>query len=142
MVDDGIAIYQGHTFRIVVSHPDRNRRIWFGSKPLGREHEPVLCLARQARELAHPACGHGHVEAIPLGNSRAYAASRDFVRQVPCHNHPASRRGLGCGAQSEYVRVAGRDRYYIKGQKYTLPSRLENLTLGGKKALRLRLASA
>ena len=37
--------------------------------------------------------------------------------------------------KSEYGRLAGRDRRYIKGQKYTLLSRKENLTLDGKKAL-------
>src|SRR6476469_7604059 len=31
--------------------------------------------------------------------------------------------------KSEYGRLAGRDRRYIKGQKYTLLSRKENLTL-------------
>jgi hypothetical protein len=30
--------------------------------------------------------------------------------------------------KSEYGRLAGRDRRYIKGQKYTLLSRKENLT--------------
>jgi hypothetical protein len=33
-------------------------------------------------------------------------------------------------------RLAGRDRRYIKGQKYTLLSRKENLTLDGKRALK------
>ena len=43
--------------------------------------------------------------------------------------------------QSEYGRLAGRDRRYIKGQKYTLLSRRENLTLDGKKALKTLLAA-
>ena len=34
--------------------------------------------------------------------------------------------------KSEYARLAGRDRRYIKGQKYTVLSRRENLTLDGK----------
>jgi hypothetical protein len=38
--------------------------------------------------------------------------------------------------KSEYRRLAGHDRRYIKGQKYTLLSRKENLTLDGKRALR------
>ena len=38
--------------------------------------------------------------------------------------------------KSEYRRLAGRDRRYIKGQKYTLLSRKENLTLDGKRALK------
>src|SRR4030095_12685335 len=43
--------------------------------------------------------------------------------------------------KSEYARLSGRDRRYIKGQKYTLLSRRENLTLDGKKALKLLLAA-
>ena len=38
--------------------------------------------------------------------------------------------------KSEYRRLAGRDRRYIKGQKYTLLSRKENLTLYGKRAVK------
>ena len=36
----------------------------------------------------------------------------------------------------EYARLSGKDRSYIKGQKYTLLSNRENLTLDGRKALR------
>ena len=43
--------------------------------------------------------------------------------------------------KSEYARLAGRDRRYIKGQKYTLLSRKENLTLDGKKALKTLLSA-
>ena len=34
--------------------------------------------------------------------------------------------------KSEYARLTGKDRRFIKGQKYTLLSRRENLTLEGK----------
>lgn len=38
--------------------------------------------------------------------------------------------------KSEYGRLAGRDRTYIKGQKYTLLSNKENLSLDGKRSLK------
>jgi transposase len=38
--------------------------------------------------------------------------------------------------KSEYRRFSGRDRSHIKGQKYTLLSRRENLTLQGRQALK------
>jgi hypothetical protein len=41
----------------------------------------------------------------------------------------------------EYGRLAGRDRRYVKGQKYTLLSRKENLTLDGRKALKVLLSA-
>src|SRR6202795_3199338 len=43
--------------------------------------------------------------------------------------------------KSEYARLQGRQRRYIKGQKYTLLSRRENLSLDGKKALKVLLAA-
>lgn len=43
--------------------------------------------------------------------------------------------------KSEYARLAGRDRRYIKGQKYTLLSHRENLTLEGRQSLKTLLAA-
>jgi transposase len=43
--------------------------------------------------------------------------------------------------KSEYGRLAGRNRRYIKGQKYTLLSRRANLSLDGKRALKVLLAA-
>ena len=36
----------------------------------------------------------------------------------------------------EYQRLSGKDRSYIKGQRYTLLSRRENLSLDGRRALK------
>ena len=41
--------------------------------------------------------------------------------------------------RSEYARLKGEDRKFIKGQRYTLLSHRENLSLDGKKALRTLL---
>lgn len=43
--------------------------------------------------------------------------------------------------KSEYAWLQGHGRRYIKGQKYTLLSRKENLTVEGKKALKMVLAA-
>ncbi len=43
--------------------------------------------------------------------------------------------------KSEYARLTGKDRAYIKGQKYTLLSRRAHLTLDGRKALHKLLAA-
>src|SRR5713101_5764729 len=43
--------------------------------------------------------------------------------------------------KSEYARLAGKDRRFIKGQKYTLLAHRENLTLEGKKSLKLLLTA-
>src|SRR6266536_326674 len=97
---DEIAIRKGHTYRIVVSDLVRGRPIWFGG-----EDRPVLHLARCEEEFASSPCGDGHVEALPLGDADTCAASRDFVRQVPCH--AASGRGLGYGSQARVCAACG-----------------------------------
>ena len=38
----------------------------------------------------------------------------------------------------EYARLSGKDRRYIKGQKYTLLSHRENLSLEGRQSLKIR----
>jgi len=38
--------------------------------------------------------------------------------------------------KQEYTRLSGKDRRFIKGQKYNLLSRWENLTIEGKQALK------
>src|SRR5436305_12314045 len=43
--------------------------------------------------------------------------------------------------KSEYARLVGKDRRFIKGQKYTLLSHRENLTLEGRRALKTLLAA-
>ena len=43
--------------------------------------------------------------------------------------------------KSEYGRLCGKDRRFIKGQKYTLLSRWDNLTLEGRQALKTLLGA-
>lgn len=43
--------------------------------------------------------------------------------------------------KSEYARLSGKDRRYIKGQKYTLLSNRENLSVDGRVALKHLLAA-
>ena len=43
--------------------------------------------------------------------------------------------------KAEYARLRGKDRRFIKGQKYTLLSHRDNLTLAGKRSLTLLLAA-
>ncbi len=43
--------------------------------------------------------------------------------------------------KTEYARLSGKDRPFIKGQKYTLLAHWENLTLEGKHSLKLLLAA-
>ena len=50
-------------------------------------------------------------------------------------------KALDTVRKSEYARLSGRDRSFIKGQKYTLLSHRENLTLEGRQSLKTLLAA-
>jgi transposase len=77
------------------------------------------------------------VEAVPQGDGREGAESRNFIRQFHVMRHLGE--ALDAVRKSEYARLSGRQRRYIKGQKYTLLSRRENLSLDGRQALKALL---
>ncbi|MCC6324676.1 MAG: hypothetical protein DCC43_12130 [Candidatus Brocadia sp.] len=49
---------------------------------------------------------------------------------------------LGKTRKNEYARLSGKDRQFIKGQKYTLLSHRENLTIGGRRASKTLLTAS
>lgn len=137
---DEIAIRKGHSYRIVVSDLIRRRAIWFGGDD------------RSEASMAEFYAWLG-----PKKSSRIRLAVMDMwkpFRVVTAAHAPKAAilfdkfhvmRHLGEALdevrKSEYRRLAGRDRRYIKGQKYTLLSRNENLTLDGKRALKKLLSA-
>lgn len=126
---DEISIRKRHTYRIVVTDLDRARPIWFGgedrSEPsmsqfyqwLGEKKSRGIRLAlmdmwkpfRHATEAAAPQA------AIVFDKFHVMRHLSEALDQV---------------RKSEYARLTGQDRRFIKGQKYTLLSRRENLTPG------------
>jgi transposase len=137
---DEIAIRKGHSYRIVVSDLLRGRPIWFGGKDrseasmsefyawLGKKKSARIRLAVMDmwKPFRMATAAHAPQAAILFDKfhvMRHLGEALDHVRK------------------SEYGRLAGRDRRYIKGQKYTLLSRRENLTLDGKKALKTLLSA-
>jgi len=94
---DEIAIRKGHTYRIVVSDLLRGRPIWFGGKDRSEASLSEFYAWLGEKKSARIRLVVMDMEAVPAGDAGACSASRDFVRQVPCH--AASGRGLGCGSQ-------------------------------------------
>jgi transposase len=137
---DEIAIRKGHSYRIVVSDLLRGRPIWFGGKDrseasmgefyawLGKKKSARIRLA--VMDMWKPfrlaTAAHAPQAAILFDKFHVMRHLGEALDQV---------------RKSEYGRLAGRDRRYIKGQKYTLLSRKENLTLDGKKALKTLLSA-
>jgi transposase len=137
---DEIAIRKGHSYRIVVSDLLGGRPIWFGGKDrseasmsefyarLGKKKSSRIRLA--VMDMWKPfrlaTAVHAPQAAILFDKFHVMRHLGEALDQV---------------RKSEYGRLAGRDRRYIKGQKYTLLSRKENLTLDGKRALKTLLTA-
>jgi transposase len=131
---DEIAIARGHTYRIVVSDLGRRRPIWFGGQDRSEES-----LARFYQEL-----GPQRTQGIRLAVMDMW---KPFENGTLEHNgevailfdkfHVLGHLGeaLDQVRKSEYGRLAGKDRQFIKGQKYTLLSSRANLSLDGRRSL-------
>ncbi len=134
---DEIAIRKGHTYRIVVSDLARRRAIWFGGKDRSEESldwfygwlgprktqgiRLVVMDMWQAFQSSTRKAGHAPQAAILFDKFHVLRHLNEALDRV---------------RKSEYARLTGKHRQFIKGQKYTLLSRRENLTLEGRRALK------
>jgi transposase len=137
---DEVSIRKGHTYRIVVSDLVRRRPIWFGGKDRSEE----------SMDLFFQWLGPKKSKRIRLAVMDMWKAFRNSTLKAE-HAPQASilfdkfhvMRHLGEALdkvrKSEYARLAGKDRRFIKGQKYTLLSRRENLQREGRRSLKLLL---
>jgi transposase len=139
---DEIAIRKGHTYRIVVSDLIRRRPIWFGG----------LDRSEQSLDLFFGWLGPKKNKRIRLAVMDMWKAFRSSTRKEG--NAPQAgilydkfhvlrhlNEALDKIRKSEYGRLSGADRRFIKGQKYTLLSHWTNLSQEGRKSLKLLLAA-
>src|SRR5262249_36998469 len=128
---DEIAIRKGHTYRIVVIALLRRRPIWC-------QHGAIL-------RLAWPESGRIRLAVMDMWKPFRMATAAHAPQAPILFDKFHVMRHLGEALDSvrkrEYARLAGRDRRYIKGQKYTLLSRRGKLTLDRQKALKTLLAA-
>jgi transposase len=132
---DEISIRKGHTYRIVVSDLIRRRPIWFG----GADRKEA------SMALFYDWLGVKKIRGIrlavmdmwkPFHNVTVAQAPQAAILYDKFHIMSHLGDALDEVRKAEYRRLSGQDRSYIKGQKYTLLSRRENLTLKGRQALR------
>jgi transposase len=137
---DEISIRKGHTYRIVVSDLIRGRPIWFGGED----------RSEKSMAMFYDWLGEKKTKGIrlavmdmwkPFRNVTNERAPRAAILFDKFHIMRHLGKALDEVRKSEYRRLSDRDRSYIKGQKYTLLSRRENLTLDGRKALKKLLAA-
>lgn len=135
---DEISIRKGHTYRIVVSDLVRGRPIWFGG----------IDRSEQSMDLFFSWLGPRKCRKIRLAVMDMWKAFRHSTLKAghapqagilydKFHVLRHLNDALDTVRKAEYARLSGRDRRFIKGQKYTLLSHWENLSLEGKKALKL-----
>jgi len=137
---DEISIRKGHTYRIVVSDLVRSRPIWFGG-----EDRSEASMQQFFDALGKRKSGGIRLAVMdmwkPFRNATNEAAPQAAILFDKFH----IMRHLGCALdqtrKSEYARLQGSDRRFIKGQKYTLLSRWENLTADGRQSLKTLLAA-
>ena len=137
---DEISIRKGHTYRIVVSDLIRKRPIWFG----GADRSEASMLE------FYDALGPKKAKAIRLAVMDMWKPFRTATQQrAPqaailfdkFHVMRHLGEALDKVRKSEYARLSGKDRRYIKGQKYVLLSHKENLTADAKRSLKILLAA-
>jgi transposase len=137
---DEISIRKGHTYRIVVSDLIRKRPIWFGGQDRSEASMAQFYTALGARKSA------GIRLAVmdmwkPFRNATQAHAPQAAILFDKFHIMAHLGDALDAVRKSEYARLSGTQRSYIKGQKYTLLSHRENLSLDGRAALKRLLAA-
>jgi transposase len=137
---DEIAIRKGHSYRIVVSDLVRKRPIWFGghdrSGPSMAQFYAWLGT-RKSRRIRLAVMDMW----LPFRTTAIAAAPQAAILFDKFHVLRHLGDALDTVRRSEYARLSGKGRRFIKGQRYTLLSRRENLSLDGKRALALLLAA-
>ena len=137
---DEISIRKGHTYRIVVSDLVRARPIWFGGED----------RSEASMQQFFEALGKRKSERIrlavmdmwkPFRNATNKAAPQAAILFDKFHIMRHLGEAMDQVRKSEYARLQGNDRRFIKGQKYTLLSRRENLSSDGRQSLKTLLAA-
>lgn len=133
---DEISIRKGHTYRIVVSdlEPGRERPIWFGGVDRSE-----ASMAKFFEWLGTAKCQKIEIAVMDMWRAFHNATTEHAPQAAIVFDKFHVMRHLGKALDEvrkhEYARVQGTDRKFIKGQKYTLLSHRENLTLEGRQAL-------
>lgn len=136
---DEISIRKGHTYRIVVSDLERKRAIWFGGKDRSE-----TSLDQFWEELGPKKAEKVRLVVMdmwkPFEASTLMNATHAAILYDKFHVMRQLSDALDRVRRSEYRKANKAQRKYIKGQRYTLLSHEENLTLKGKSALKKLLA--
>jgi len=131
---DEIAIRKGHTYRIVVSDLERGRPIWFGGKDRSEKS-----MDKFYEWLGPKKCKQIRLVLMDMWKAFENSARKNIPQAAILYDKFHVMRHLGEAMdkvrKSEYARLSGKNRQFIKGQRYNLLSHRANLTMTGKQAL-------
>jgi transposase len=137
---DEVSLRKGHTYRIVVSDLERGKPIWFGGKD-----RSVASMEMFYEWLGPKKTRKIQLAVMDMWKVFTKSARTNIPQAAILYDKFHVMRHLGEALDTvrkmEYARLSGKDRSYIKGQKYTLLSNRENLTLDGRKALKKLLGA-
>ena len=132
---DEVSLRKGHTYRIVVSDLERSRPIWFGG-----EDRSEASLDMFYEWLGPKRSARIELAVMDMWKAFTKSTRKNAPQSAILYDKFHVMRHLGTALdkvrKTEYARLSGKDRSFIKGQKYTLLSNRENLTMDGRKALK------
>src|SRR5437763_12296088 len=132
---DEIAIAKGHQYRIVVSDLERGRAIWFGGKDRSE-----ASLDEFFTWLGPAKCSKIRLAVMDMWKAFRNATLKEgnapqaAILYDKFHVLDHLGKAMDQVRKGEYARLAGEDRRFIKGQRYTLLPQWENLSLEGRNA--------
>jgi transposase len=137
---DEISIRKGHSYRIVVSDLVRRRPIWFGG-----DDRSEASMDQFYRFLGEKKAKRIRLAVMDMWrafrNSTQHHAPQAAILFDKFHVMKHLGEALDTIRKTEYARLEGQPRRFIKGQKYTLLSHPQNLTGTARKNLKLLLAA-
>lgn len=137
---DEVSMRKGHTYRIVGSDLVRHRPIWFGGKDRSEESMDMFYAWLGPKKSAKI-----RLAVMDMWKAFRKSTNKNAPKAAILFDKFHVMRHLGEALdkvrKAEYQRLSGKDRSYIKGQKYTLLSNRENLTLDGRKSLKKLLGA-
>ena len=135
---DEISIGRWHSYRIIVSDLVRGRPIWFGG-----EDRSEASMDEFFTWLGSKKCRKIRLAVMDMWKAFRKSTLKEGhapqARIIYDKFHVLKHLGVAMDEvrKQEYARLSGKDRRFIKGQKYNLLARWENLTIEGKQALKL-----
>lgn len=131
---DEISVRKGHAYRIVVSDLERRVPIWFGGEDRSTESMNMFY-----EWLGPEKCGNIRLIVMDMWKAFEKSAKKNAPQSAILYDkfHILKHLGdaLDAVRKSEYKRLTGNKKKYIKGSKWILLSNRENLTSDGRQSL-------